>query len=133
MNGWLARLDHPWRRTRVDPPRPVRPLVVPQVPAPRGPTGLVWRFSRNGPDTPEWLDGYEYPITIDDAEALVGTSVNVRFDYAADHFPDGTVNNYRPMMVTITDNRSDLEVHERTFQLAADAFIIAAKRMRLER
>jgi hypothetical protein len=51
--------------------------------------------------------------------------VTVTFNYAL------TGDRWDWTMVTITDKRSNLQVHERTFPLAADAFIAAAKRMRL--
>jgi len=91
--------------------------------------GVCWTFECSDPNFPRWLNGFRWPIDQEGAQALVGMYVNIRFDWKW----ETTTNEILETKVTITDSRSDLEVHERTFPLAADAFIVAAKRMRLER
>jgi nitroreductase len=90
-----------------------------------------WVFYDPDSSCPTWLNGFGWPIDAEGVEALMGTHVDVRFDWKYERWPDGR-KTLLETWVTITDRHSSLQVHERTFPLAADAFIVAAKRMRIE-
>jgi len=125
-------LTLPWMRRLFKPEeRPLPPPPIPVVKELEKPSNLVWYFYDGDAHCPEWMKNYQYPITRADAECLLGIHVNVRFDYQWDEFPDGRKENYRPVRVVITDKNSDLCVQDSTFPLAAEAFISAARRMRL--